>query len=99
MTIYGTTTKLFITAGGRMTPIDAIRIFVAAPTMNGGNTLGGATITTMIMTVTDASPRSESNIGGRALDSANHFEVCDNLGSVFKEPRWHRLSDFYSFFH
>jgi len=99
MTIYGTTTKLFITAGGRMTPIDAIRIFVAAPMMNGGNTLGGATITTMIMTVTDTS-RGVNRIAeeGR-LDSANHFEVCDNLGSVSKEPRWHRLSDFYSFFH
>ena len=72
-TIYGTTTKLFITAGGRMTPIDAIRIFVAAPTMNGGNTLGGATITTMIMTVTDTSPGGESNSGGRAAGFCKSF--------------------------
>jgi len=74
-TIYGTTTKLFITAGGRMTPIDAIGIFGAALTMNGENILNGATITTMtvIMTATGTSPRSESDMGGRAAGFCNSF--------------------------
>ena len=76
-TTCGTTTKLFITTGGKMRVIGIIGIFAAARTENGGNILNGATITTTTVTVTvimtDTKPLSEPDITVEAgqLDRAN----------------------------